>query len=141
MSSSSNGRIGVGTLIALLAIDVVLFLGAAILHAGIDVRLGSNDLMLGQILPATIVEGLIGLLAAATLYAIATRRLWTWGFALGAHLFGLAGVILGLSIVAHGSDPHQAINVETHIAMLVAMAIGLLLLVLPPVHGALAWGK
>jgi len=110
---------------------------AAALHTGIDVRLGRANLSLGRIFPATLVEGLIGLLAAVTLYAVATRRSWAWDSALGVHLFGLAGVILGLGIVARGSAPHQAINIETHVAMLVTMAIGLSLLVMPPVRDTL----
>lgn len=58
-----------------------------------------------------IVEGLCGLFLAVSAYALFTRRTWAWPAATAAHVFALAGVLLGISAIAAGRGPHTLLNV------------------------------
>jgi hypothetical protein len=117
----------------------VIFLSAASLHLGGHLVLGPLVLDLGRIIPASAVEGLIGLLFLLTAYALFTRVSWAWSVAVGTHTFALLGVLVGLLAVSRASSPYQALNVGYHLVMLAAILVGLALLLLPGVRTAPQW--
>ena len=77
----------------LIVAETITFLLAVLLHLGIPVPLGFTQ---PQIIPAAIVEGLCGIFLAVSAYAIFTYKTWAWRVALAAHIFAVAGVLLGI---------------------------------------------
>ncbi|HEY7126266.1 MAG TPA: hypothetical protein VH540_20145 [Ktedonobacterales bacterium] len=121
------------TLISLLmAAEAVTFLLAALLHLGIP--LGFSE---PRILPATIVEGLCGLFLAASAYAVLARKTWAWRAALAAHLFSVAGVLLGITALALAPGLGTTVNTIYHRVILAALVAGLALLMTRGVKAAL----
>ena len=126
----------IGVLAAVYA--VTFFLGA-LLHLGVRIPLGATVLTEPRILPATVVEGLCGLFLAASAYAAHTGRTWAWPALTAAHAFALGGVLLGVAALAVGAGPSTELNGVYHRAMLVALAVGLVLLLAPA--GRAAFGR
>src|SRR5260370_26556195 len=73
--------------------EATTFLLATLLHLGIPVPLGFTQ---PQIIPAAIVEGLCGIFLAVSAYAIFTYKTWAWRVALAAHVFAVAGGLVGV---------------------------------------------
>ncbi len=134
-ASSSNGRLeagrGVGARVALevlIVVNAVAFLAASIVHFGIAIPLGITTLADVPLLPAAIVEGAIGVAFVLAAFAAFGRRDWAWSGTLGAHLFGVLGVLVGLSITARDPDALSSPNFWFHVIILPVLVAGLLLL-------------
>jgi hypothetical protein len=107
--------------------DATIFLAAALLHLGGRFAIGPVVLVIGRIFPATVVEGVIGIFFLVTACALFTRATWAGSVALVAHLFALAGVLVGLVAITAGSKPYESLNVGYHAVMLAAIIAGLIL--------------
>jgi hypothetical protein len=111
--------------------SAVTFLLGVALHAGARIPLGFTTLDEPTIVPAAIVEGLCGLAFVASLYAKAARQPWARSALIGANVFGLAGVALGLAVQAGGRNQRTALNHDYHLVMVVVQLAALALLLLP----------
>jgi hypothetical protein len=116
----------------LMGAEAVTFLLAALLHLGIPLGLSEP-----RIIPAAIVEGLCGLLLAVSTYAVVARARLAWGAALAAHLFAVAGVVLGIASLALGAGPSTVPNTIYHRVILGVLIVVLLGLSTPAARAAL----
>jgi hypothetical protein len=113
----------------LIPLDAVALLFAAIVHlVGARIPLGVAVFVEPPILPAGIVEGLAGLLFVLAAYAVFARQRWAWPAALAAHLFAIAGFLLGIWATRLGTT---VFNRGYHYVMLVVFVVGLALLLTP----------
>lgn len=130
----------VATIIRVLIVfDTLALLFAAALHvAGARIPLGSAVFVEPQIVPAAIVEGLAGMLFAMTIYAVFTNTRWAWPAAIFAHIFAIAGFLLGIWATRAGTSPF---NANYHRVMLVVFVAGLALLLIPGGRAALGRNK
>ncbi len=133
--SSSNGgvetRRGMQARIALevlLVVDAVAFLAASAIHFGVPIPLGFTTLADATILPAAIAEGAIGVAFVLAAFAVFSRRDWAWNATMGAYLFGVLGVLVGLSVTLSDSVDSSPANLLFHEAVLPLLVIGLILL-------------
>ena len=94
---TDRGTTVVTVISVLMVLEAITFLVAALLHLGIQLPLGFSE---PQIIPATIVEGLCGIFLAVSAYAVIARKTWAWGGAIAAHVFAVAGVLLGIIALA-----------------------------------------
>jgi hypothetical protein len=94
-------------------------------------------LILGRIILATIVEGLIGLLSLLTAHALFTHAAWAWREAVWILALTLLGVLVGRRAVSSGSSPFQVLTVAYHRVMLAAILAGLAFLLFPGVRATL----
>jgi hypothetical protein len=93
--ATTRRRVTLATAVGILAVlYAVTFLVGALLHLGVRIPLGFTVLAEPRIVPATIVEGLCGLVLAVGAYAALTRKGWAWGAITGAHAFALGGCCL-----------------------------------------------
>ena len=116
----------------LIVAEAVTFLLAALLHIGIPIPLGFSE---HQIIPAAIVEGLCWLFLSVSAYAIFAHKTWAWRGAVAAHIFAVAGVLLGIYATSRG--PNDEPNFIYHRVILVVLVIVLALLVTPGARAAL----
>ena len=112
----------------LMVLEAITFLLAAMLHMGIQFPLGFSE---PQIIPATIVEGLCGIFLAVGAYAVFARKSWAWQGAVVAHVFAVAGVLLGITALALGAGPSTEVNTVYHRTILVVLVVVLALLFTP----------
>ena len=112
----------------LMVLEAVTFLLAAMLHLGIQFPLGFSE---PQIIPATVVEGLCGIFLAVGAYAVFVRKSWAWQGAVAAHVFAVAGVLLGITALALGAGPSTQVNTIYHRTILVVLVLVLALLLTP----------
>ncbi len=117
----------------LIVAETITFLLATLLHLGIPVPLGFTQ---PQIIPAAIVEGLCGVFLAVSAYAIFTYKTWAWRVALAAHIFAVAGVLLGILATIRSSAGGEP-NFIYHRVILGALIVVLVLLATPPARAAL----
>jgi non-ribosomal peptide synthetase component E (peptide arylation enzyme) len=111
-----------GTAIGVLsAVYAATFFFGAVLHLGVKVPLGFAVLEEPRIVPATIVEGLCGLVLAVAAFVVLARRNRAWPVALAAHAFALGGVLLGITALAVGAGPSTELNTIYHRVMVVAL--------------------
>jgi len=129
-----SGAILIGVLAALYA---ATFLVGALLHAGVSVPLGLAVLSEPVIVPATIVEGLCGIFLATAAYSAFARKARAWTVVVGAHIFALGGVLLGITALALGAGPSTGLNFVYHRVMLLALVAGTVLLLTPTGRAAL----
>ena len=108
--------------------EAITFLLAALLHLGIQFPPGFAE---PQIIPATIVEGLCGIFLAVSAYAVLARRTWAWPVAIAAHIFAVAGVLLGIAALALGAGPSTEANTIYHRVILAVLVVVLALLLTP----------
>jgi hypothetical protein len=136
--TTTRRRVTLATAFGILAVlYAVTFLLGALLHLGVRIPLGFTVLAEPRIFPATIVEGLCGLVLAIGAYAALTRKGWGWVALTGAHAFALGGVLLGTAALAVGAGPSTQLNTIYHRVMLVALMAGLILLLTPIGRAAL----
>src|SRR6266581_4515775 len=109
----------------LMVLEAITFLLAAMLHMGIQFPLGFSE---PQIIPATIVEGLCGIFLAVGAYAVFARKSWAWQGAVAAHVFAVAGVLLGITALALGAGPSTQVNMIYHRVILGVLVVVLVLL-------------
>ncbi len=113
----------------LVIVDAIALLFAGIVHLiGASIALGVGVFDEPPILPAGIVESLAGLLFVVAAYAIFARRAWAWAMTLAAHLFAIAGFLLGLYSTRNGTTPF---NFYYHRVMLAVFVVGLILVLIP----------
>jgi len=133
MKTTTRSFTTVVTVITVLMVgEALTFLLAALLHLGIP--LGFSE---PRIIPAAIVEGLCGLFLAGSTYAVFARTRLAWGVALTAHLFAVAGVLLGIIALALGVGPSTVANTIYHRVILGVLVVVLLLLATPAARAAL----
>ena len=118
----------------LIVLEIITFLLAALLHVGVQFPLGFSE---PQIIPAAIVEGLCGLFLAVSAYAVFAHRAWVWVAAIAAHVFAVAGVLLGITALALGAGPSTEANTIYHRVILVVLVVVLALLATPGARAAL----
>jgi hypothetical protein len=140
---SDNGirrrRMTVAMLRVLIPFDTVALLFAGIVHlVGARIPLGAAVFEEPPIIPAGVVEGLAGLIFALATYALVARRDRAWSVALAAHLFAVAGFLLGLWATRGGTT---LFNHDYHYVMLAVFVLGLVLLVTPGTQAALGDGS
>jgi hypothetical protein len=124
-----------GVLRALIVFDTVALLFAGIVHlVGARIPLGFAVFTEPPLIPAGIVESMAGLVFLVAGYAVFAGKASAWGWTLGAHLFAIAGFVLGIVATRNGTTPF---NHDYHIAVLAVFLCGLLLLMLPGVRGRL----
>src|SRR5438067_6495518 len=99
------------TLVArLMLIEAVTFAIASILHLGVA------ESFIGAAIP----EAIIAVVLGAAAIAVMRRGAGSWGLALAATLFALAGVIIGLSVII-GGPVSRPIDLAYHGTILVAL--------------------
>jgi hypothetical protein len=122
-------RNGMATAIGILsAVYAATFFFGALLHLGLEIPLGFAVVEEPVILPATIVEGLCGTALAVAAFVVLARRNVAWTVATAAHAFALAGVLLGITVLAVGAGPSTELNTIYHRVMVVALVAVLALL-------------
>jgi hypothetical protein len=123
----------------LIVVDAAALLFAGIVHlVGARIPLGAAVFEEPPILPAGIVEGLAGLLFVLAAYAVFAGRPWAWWSALAAHLFAIAGFLLGIVATRNGTTPF---NHDYHFVMLAVFIVGLIVLLTPGGRAALGGGR
>jgi hypothetical protein len=128
----------VRTAVALLATVYAASFGVAVLlHAGVDIPLGSAVLDEPRRPFAVIVEGVAGTVLAVGAFAAFAGTTRAWAAVTGAHAVALAGVLWGMVAVAAGRGPHTQLNDTYHRVMVVLLGATLLLLLTPLGRNAL----
>ena len=102
----------------LMLIEAVTFAIASILHFGVG----------ETFVAAAIPEAIIAVVLGAAAIAVMRRGAGSWGLALAATLFALAGVIIGLSVII-GGPVSRPIDLAYHATILVAL-VGTVVLLL-----------
>jgi hypothetical protein len=107
---------------ALVIAEAMVFTLAALLHAGVPVPLGFTE---PPLLAAMIVEGLIAAGFIVSTVALFTRRPRAWSATVAAHVFCVAGVLLGLWATRHGggTEANRLYHRVTLIIALVALPV------------------
>ncbi len=125
-----TGR-GAGTRLALevlLVVDTVAFLAASVIHFGFPIPLGFTTVSDVSLLPAAIAEGAIGVALALATAAMFSRLDWAWIGATAAHVFGILGVLVGLSVTLGDPADSSSANFLFHLSVLPVLVVGLALL-------------
>ncbi|HEV8190175.1 MAG TPA: hypothetical protein VGP82_01630 [Ktedonobacterales bacterium] len=129
IASNVRGHSAVVAAIRILVVfEVITFLVAASLHLGVRLPLGLNE---PRILPAAIVEGLAGLFCAGSAFAVIAQKGWAWYAAVGANVFALFGVLLGMWALTSGYGPSTDLSGFYHRMMLAVLVICIVLLLTP----------
>ena len=102
----------------LMLAEAVTFAIASILHFGVA----------ESFIDAAIPEAIIAVVLGAAAIAVMRRGAGSWGLALAATLFALAGVIIGLSVII-GGPVSRPIDLAYHAIILVAL-VGTVVLLL-----------
>jgi hypothetical protein len=113
--------------LTILVVTAAGCLVASAFHAGLTLPIGSVTLAEHPIAPAAVVEGVIGLLLAASAVAQATGQRWARQLTLNAYLIGIAGFILGIAIVVRTPEIQTPFNVGVHLGIFPLLIAGLLL--------------
>lgn len=71
-------------------------------------------------------------------YVVIARRAWAWMAALVAHLFAIAGFVVGIAATRNSTTPF---NHDYHFVMLAVFILGLALLWLPGARAARGGGS
>jgi hypothetical protein len=87
-----------------------------------------------------IVEGLCGLFLTIDAYSVYARSTRAWTVVAAAHVFAVAGVLVGIAALAVGADPNTELNRVYHRAILVVLVAALILLLTPTIKEALGRG-
>lgn len=137
--ATTPGRAAVASILRVLIVfDAVALLFAGIVHfTGASIALGVGVFDEPPLLPAGIVETLAGVLFVVAAYAIVARQSWAWAMTLAAHLFAIAGFIVGILSTLRGTTPF---NYGYHRVMLVIFVVGLILVLIPAGREALRFG-
>jgi hypothetical protein len=115
----------------IVALEVLVYFGAVLLHLGIRIPLGPIVLAVpNPILPASIVETILGIAAVINLAVLMRARRSPTRITLGIHLFLLAGVALGMISLFFRVGPPPNLNWTIHYVMLATIAVVMALLAL-----------
>lgn len=136
IQASTPARSAVAAVIRIVVVfDAVALLFAGIVHlVGARIPLGGAAFVEPPIIPAGVVESLAGVVFVVAAYALFARRSWAWVVTLAAHLFAIAGFLLGLWATRLGTTPF---NYDYHRVMLAVFVAGLILVLTPPARAAL----
>src|SRR6266508_1216192 len=111
-----------------MALEVLVYFGASLLHLGVRARLGSLVLAVpNAILPAAIVETILGIAVAANLMALMRGNRRSKTIKVGVHLFMLVGVSLGMVALAIRVGTPPSLDWNIHYVMLAGIAAGMVL--------------
>jgi hypothetical protein len=94
-----------------------------------------------KIVPAAMVEGLAGVLFAVGAYAVFAGRRWAWLVTVGAHVFAIAGFLVGIAAIAARRGPNVPFDYAFHRVMLSLFVASLVLVLLPIGRAALGRGN
>ena len=134
-ASAPRRTAAAATLRALVPFDTVALLFAGVVHlVGVHIPLGVGVFDEPPLLPAGIVESAAGLIFALATYVVFAGRRRAWGAALTAHLFAIAGFVVGIVATRAGTTPF---NHDYHYVMLAVFVIGLALLLVPGTRAGL----
>lgn len=136
IQASTPARSAVAAVIRIVVVfDAVALLFAGIVHlVGARISLGGAAFVEPPIIPVGVVESLAGVVFVVAAYALFLRRAWAWAVTLAAHLFAIAGFLLGLWATRLGTTPF---NYDYHRVMLAVFVAGLILVLTPPARAAL----
>lgn len=109
----------------LIVVEAVSFLVASLLHMGVQFPLGISEPPNQY---AAIVEGMCGIFLAVSAIVVFARGAGAWGIAVAAHVFAIAGVILGIIVVIRGGVSGDEANAIYHPIILVVLIVTLILL-------------
>jgi hypothetical protein len=118
---------GIAIMRVLVISEALIFLLAALQHLGVSISLGFTLLAEPRIIAAAIVEGSSGLFFVVCAAVLFSGRDWAWVAALIAHIYALAGVLLGIFSLAMGFGPRTLTNDIYHMVMLLLIMPGLAL--------------
>jgi hypothetical protein len=118
----------------LIVAEAISFLLASLLHMGVQFSLGISEPPNRY---AAIVEGLCGIFLALSACAVFARVTWAWRVAVAAHIFAVAGVLLGIVAVAGGGAPGDEVNAIYHWVILGVLVVVLAGLLTPGIRAAL----
>jgi hypothetical protein len=116
---------------AVVALEIIVFLSAALLHLGMRIPLGAATLAEPNIGAAGIVEGISGFFFLIAGYGLFTRRPWARPASIAAQVFALAGVLVGIFALALNFGPRSDTNDVYHRIMLLLIIAGLTMLLAP----------
>jgi hypothetical protein len=105
-------------------LEALTFFLAASLHSGIEVL----SMREPRIIPAMIVEGLCGIFLFISACTIIGRSRSGWAITLAAHIFSIAGVLLGIGALAMGRGPTTELNYYYHRTILAVLIIMVIIL-------------
>jgi len=105
-------------------LEAFTFFLAGSLHTGIKIL----SLQEPRIVPAMIVEGLCGIFLIIGAFTIIGHSKAAWGITLAAHIFSIAGVLLGIGALAMGRGPTTELNYYYHRTILAVLIIMLIIL-------------
>lgn len=121
MSEHRASGNGVATAVGvLMVVEGVVFVLAALLHAGVQLPLGIDE---PRIIAAMIVEGVIGIAFFVAAWAVFANRPAAWKGAVAAHAVAVAGVLLGMVALGLGQGPRTPANDVYHRVMIVLAAL------------------
>lgn len=126
-AQGSTGSSARAVIVGLQLVSAVACAVASALHAGLHLAIGALALSERPIAAASIVEGAIAVALAFAAWAALSRQTWAALAATGALGFGVAGFVLGLTIVASNPSMQTPFNVGVHVTVLPLLAIGLVL--------------
>ncbi|CAD5253809.1 conserved membrane hypothetical protein [Bosea sp. 62] len=106
------------TLLAFLAIEILLFAGASLIHAGILVGGYEHS-------QASAAEGVIGAVLALSLVLCLLRQAIMRTTALAVQAFALLGTLVGVFTIMVGVGPQMAADKAFHGLLLVVLVAGL----------------
>jgi hypothetical membrane protein len=113
------------------ALEVFVYFGAALLHLGVQARLGSLVLAVpNTILPAAIVETILGLAVTTNLVALMRGNRRSKAITVGVHLFMLVGVSLGMVALALRVGPPPSGDWTIHYVMLAGIVAAMALILI-----------
>lgn len=118
----------------LIVAEAISFLLASLLHMGVQFPLGISEPPNRY---AAIVEGLCAIFLALSACVVFVHVTWAWRVAVAAHVFAVAGVLLGIVAVAGGGAPGDEVNAIYHWVILVVLVVVLAGLLTPGVRGTL----
>jgi hypothetical protein len=117
-----------GLLRVVVALEVVTYFGAALLHLGMRIPLGLLVLRVPNPIPAaSIVETILGLAAAINLGLLLQAPRSMTRITLGIHLFLLVGVALGMAALSRFVGPPPSPDWNIHFVMSTGIAAALTL--------------
>jgi heme A synthase len=108
----------IGTVRALLLLQIAIFVFAASMHFGLIFE-GYRHRTAGT------AESLIAIVLLAGLAVTWVSSSWARRAAIGAQVFGIIGVLVGLFTIAIGIGPRTGIDLAFHAAMLTTLIVGL----------------
>lgn len=137
-SADTAARWGPVTIVVatLLGLATLTFVAASVIHFGVQLPLGVVTIY-DPFQGAAIPEAIIAAVLAGGLVTVLTRARAAWAVALGATIFGVLGVIVGVSVIL-GRQLGRSGDLAYHVTMLVELLLTVGVLLTPQARRALA---